>query len=706
MKRVLPLFLALSLCLGLVPAASAAQSNIYITPQYLYAGAVQDNYTEESYRASPVVTDLDGDGRLEVITAAHSVVVTDAATGKTLWRVNSGHDRSTPFDTWGNTALQVFTTPVVADIDKDGYKEIVVAYGDGSVSVLNYLGYFKTGWPQKPTTASLRSLEVGDLDGDGKQEIVVGAGIESAKSVWVYQCNGAIRSGWPQLSAQNYAKGVNIHNLRDPSHPDFGRANGFGLFGDAITLGDLTGDGLPEIIVPTDTPFIGAFTADGTPVRASSLFEGRPWGRVGLFEDYNQELLCENEGWGNPLQGGETRRELYHGQFGHSTAVYTDVDSDGVSEIVVAALIADRTTWNRTNHFSIDDTRYATVYIFNQDRTRYVNREKGFDWTTAPKDLGRPLKRVDKTSVTGGVILEPVCEDVDGDGNQEIFLNSFNGKLHCFSLDGTEHGSWPFTLPKSNGAVCEFAAPPACVDIDHDGKKEVVVATWTDGVDSTDTGVDGAIYVLSHDGKLLSKQDLHQGYATFEAKLPHSNGVKAAPTVVDIDNDGKYEVLLNTTYYALCAYELDTQPAKATAATQAVLINGQPVNFHAYALKDGNGNYTNYVKLRDLVYAIRDTWSKYQVDWNSTSGMISLTPNVDYSPVGGEMDRIFYGDQVYQMMTVPLHAWGHTVFLDALVLTDANAGGHTYFKLRDLGEILKIKVDWDASLGKVTIKTS
>ena len=42
-----------------------------------------------------------------------------------------------------------------------------------------------------------------------------------------------------------------------------------------------------------------------------------------------------------------------------------------------------------------------------------------------------------------------------------------------------------------------------------------------------------------------------------------------------------------------------TESKLAYPSTQTVLVDGKPVVFNAYALKDENGNDTNYVKLRD-----------------------------------------------------------------------------------------------------------
>lgn len=576
MKRFLTAVLSLSLLLSLlcVPA-QAAGGKVSIREQYSFAGSTSPYYQEESYYASPVVTDLDGDGKLEVLNAAYTLSVMDAATGAEKWRINAGKDRSSGYTLNDNPGRQVFTDFEVLDIDNDGQKEIVIGYGNGSISVLNAQGYFKPGWPQKPVNeGSVRSLAVADVDGDGKQEIIVGMGVPQEASVWVYRCDGTVLPGWPQLSDDHK-----------------GQAYSYGVYGDGITTGDLDGDGLPEIIVPTDNAFVNAYNSDGSLVTTCEQYGNRAWGKVAAYEDYAEEIKGENGGWGLDITGNETRAQLYRSEFGHSAAIYSDVDGDGKGEVVVAALMMDRTTHQNTNWQTIADSRYMTAFIFNQYRSRYTNSAKGFDWSAAPRDLGAPLRKADAESMSGGVFSEPVAADLDGDGNQEILFNSYNGKVHCFGLDGKEHGAWPFTLPKTTATLYEYATSPVCVDINGDGKKEVIFASWTDRegsnrIESTNTGVNGAIYVLSHDGKLLAAQDIHDGYTTYEGQVVHSNDAYATPTVQDVDGDGKYEVLVNTSHYALCAYELTTTAPTSDYADD-VPVGSWYYNAVEYMYKNG-----------------------------------------------------------------------------------------------------------------------
>lgn len=145
---VLSLCMAAGMVSGVSPAAGAqsGQPPLTIEEEYLFAGRNNDYYTEEAYYASPVVVDLDGDGALEAIKAAYSLSVVNAVTGMEKWRINAGKDRSTPYSDSGNVASgQVFADFQVIDLDGDGQLEIVIGYGDGSLSVLNHEGYFETG---------------------------------------------------------------------------------------------------------------------------------------------------------------------------------------------------------------------------------------------------------------------------------------------------------------------------------------------------------------------------------------------------------------------------------------------------------------------------------------------------------------------------------------------------------------------------------
>jgi len=68
----------------------------------------------------------------------------------------------------------------------------------------------------------------------------------------------------------------------------------------------------------------------------------------------------------------------------------------------------------------------------------------------------------------------PVVADLDGDGKQEILYSSYDGRVHAFWLDKTEHANWPFSVYKSTDKPISFASEPVVADLDNDGKAEVI----------------------------------------------------------------------------------------------------------------------------------------------------------------------------------------------------------------------------------------
>lgn len=222
---------------------------------------------EKGWYSSPAVVDLEGDGTVEVVASAYSIVVRDGETGALRWRMKSGHDRSEPE---ASNVGRTWPGIVVADVDNNGDVEIVTAHSGGTVSIYDHQGYFETGWPQKPSGSELRGLSVYDLEGDGSLEIAVTAAVGSKVNTWVYEHDGSLRPGWPQLSN------------------DSGYA--YGIFNDNIAIGDLDADGWGEVVAPSDVHYICAYKSDGSSIPAHAMYGGKDWGKVGIWESQVVEL--------------------------------------------------------------------------------------------------------------------------------------------------------------------------------------------------------------------------------------------------------------------------------------------------------------------------------------------------------------------------------------------------------------------------------
>ncbi|MBZ0089217.1 MAG: VCBS repeat-containing protein [Thermoanaerobaculia bacterium] len=503
-----PILLTLLWCCPSRPAAAAVSAPL-LKWQH---GGCYTSWCETGWYSSPAVADLDGDGAPEVVASAYSIVALEGATGALEWRVASGHDRTEPgADSVGRTWPGI----AVEDLDDDGDPEIASAHGGGWVSVYRGDGYFEEGWPRQPIGNELRSLAVGDLDRDGTFEIAVGAARGNATNAWVLEHDGTTRPGWPQVVGDG--------------------GYSWGVYNDNIALADLEGDAALEVIVPSDVHYICSYDADGAHLVADTVYGGKNWGEVGVWESFVTEL----RGWG--MCNG-VRAESYRTNFADGPATVADLDGDGEPEVVATGRTYDCTGG--------ETTRYTGVYVFQADRGRFVT--PSYDWSAAPVDLGAPLSM--DYDVIESASYNPAVADLDGDGELEILFSDFAGKLHAFWLDRSEHGAWPYSVYSAAEGFFRFASEPVVADLDADGDAEVLVTSWT----QKGSGANGALLVLSAAGALLHAVPLPPARST----SPTWNGALAAPTLANLDADADLEVVIQTAYSGVVAYDL---PGTASA---------------------------------------------------------------------------------------------------------------------------------------------
>ncbi len=138
----------------------------------------------------------------------------------------------------------------------------------------------------------------------------------------------------------------------------------------------------------------------------------------------------------------------------------------------------------------------------------------------------------------------------------------------------------------------------------------------------------------------------------------------------------------------------------AYPSAQTVLVDGVPVEFAMYALKDERGYATNYVRLRDVAAVLNGTSAQFEVGWY---GQVNVVTGWAYT---GEADKPvpFTGEERYRLSHDATNVDGEQVELSAIILTDDAGGGYTYYQLRELGDALGFGVDWSAEEG-VSIST-
>ena len=143
---------------------------VYVVGNNIYAlrgtdGSIIWSFPASSDFASVAIADINNDGRYEVVTVGYSggswrVIVLRATNGAFLWSYGVGSQ--------GN--------PAIADLDNDGYKEIVVATDDGMIYALRHDGtlYWSRYMGYGAYPGFMNSPTIADVNGDGWKEIVYG----------------------------------------------------------------------------------------------------------------------------------------------------------------------------------------------------------------------------------------------------------------------------------------------------------------------------------------------------------------------------------------------------------------------------------------------------------------------------------------------------------------------------------------------------
>ena len=475
---------------------------------------------QTSWFASPVLADLDGDGKNELIAAYYSVYVFNSQ-GQLLDRVDHNGGR-------------VYAPHVVVDLEGDGVPEVVFGarHEVYAYEWRNGRLLLKPGWPVDTTSAGqspeVRGLAAADLNGDGLIEVVATTTQtqDDGAQVFVFAYNGTLFQpaglSYPAWPRYNTLSGVG----GDADRNGMGHS-GYGCYGLNVGIGNIDDDSDLEIIVTYDNHHIQAFKLNGLAINASPWFTNRDNAYLGQRMTWGQFIR-----WEDPAVE-ENHYHLHTGTWPHPSAQewlqwtasppnIVDLDGDGRNEVLGMP--------NVEFNVPYETQAYAVMVLegAHGGGSRSAMRKAG--WEDLPRG-GTPISVSGWYPPTG--IPAAATVNLQGDAAPEIVVSLNDGFMRAFTAQAVELWRYNYT----HGKAVMYASEPTVADLNQDGSPEVIFTTYgAPGVQDS-----GRLVILGADGRRL-----HDVALPNPGTNGNGNGAPAAPTVGDLDGDGQLEIFVQT----------------------------------------------------------------------------------------------------------------------------------------------------------------
>jgi len=373
--------------------------------------------------ASPILSDLEDDGSVEILVCASIAkrVICFEGDGTVRWGY---HLATTERD-------GIQAPPSVVDYEGDGRKEVFIVTNGGVLLCLDADG--RLIWRVfTGDEVNYSGPVAADVDGDGRIEIVFGSESgtlycldDAGQELWHYQGDGPIR-GIPAVAYEAQSNSMRIYVAFGGGLATCFSSEGNILWShDAPTprkdrrsgpaVGDVDGDGQLEVVFATDDFQVVVYDAfTGTEEwrwkGEHAIDQTNSFAMVDFDGSGRQDIVCgDGRGLGgpgnvyrlrdgNPLWTADVAGGIVQGPS------VGDVDGDGQLEVLACSR----------------SKRLVCLSPHGEEEWSYTS--------------------------DAGILTTPALGDVDGDGEVEIVVTGKDGHVHCLTVHGahsTERLPWP-----------------------------------------------------------------------------------------------------------------------------------------------------------------------------------------------------------------------------------------------------------------------